>query len=253
MYVDKNYIKIPETIDKANIDTILNDLAKELKKEFGKFMQFEIIIVGGASIVLNYDFRDATRDVDCIVSPPTSINDAINRTGDKNGLENGWLNSDFKKTASYSPKIIQYSKYYKQFQHILTVRTIADEYLIAMKLASIREYKHDKSDIVGILISNTSIDMNKINKAVDDLYDGWNNMPNGAKKFVTTVLENRTNNIYESVKYEENQNKKSLQQFEQEYKNVLNADNISDILAAITKKEQNDKNQNDTDYDEINL
>lgn len=36
MYVDKNYIKIPETIDKANIDTILNDLAKELKKRIWK-------------------------------------------------------------------------------------------------------------------------------------------------------------------------------------------------------------------------
>lgn len=52
-------------------DDILNylkDLAKEIKKEFGKNEKFELIVVGGASILLNYSFRDGTYDIDALKS-----------------------------------------------------------------------------------------------------------------------------------------------------------------------------------------
>ena len=44
-------------------------------------------------------------------------------------------------TLSYSPKLEQYSVYYKSFYGVLNVRTISAEYLIAMKLCSGRKYK----------------------------------------------------------------------------------------------------------------
>lgn len=61
------------------------------------------------------------------------MKEAINHIGDVFGLPNGWLNTDFMKTKSYSPKLIGCSQYYKTFSNILTVRTIASEYLVAMK------------------------------------------------------------------------------------------------------------------------
>ena len=63
----------------------------------------------------------------------------------------GWINTDFMKTTSYTPNLVQYSRYYKTFSNILQIRTISAEYLVAMKLMSYREYKNDKSDIVGVL------------------------------------------------------------------------------------------------------
>ena len=70
---------------------------------------------------------------------------------DKYNLPRGWLNADFKKTVSYSPRLRLYSKPYRIYSKILEARLIADEYLIAMKLKSTRQYKRDWSDVVGIV------------------------------------------------------------------------------------------------------
>lgn len=57
------------------------------------------------------------------------------------------------KTASYTPKLRYYSKYYKTFSNVLTVRTVTAEYLVAMKLKSGRKYKNDLSDVVGYFMN----------------------------------------------------------------------------------------------------
>ena len=142
---------------KEMVESFFDELSKELKKEFGRNASVELIVVGGASILLNYHFRNSTIDIDAVVASRMSIKDAINRVGDKFSLPNGWLNSDFRQTKSYSPKLIQYSKFYKSYNQVLTVRTIEAEYLVAMKLTSLRPYKNDKSDIVGIILAFISI------------------------------------------------------------------------------------------------
>lgn len=136
---------------KSEIDSYLRELSKELKKEFGRNSSFELILVGGASVLINYSFRDTTVDVDAFVSTQSSIKAAIRRVADRHNLPEDWMNSDFRYTDSFSTKLLQYSKYYKTFSQVLQVRTIKDEYLIAMKLMAFRSYKHDFSDIVGIL------------------------------------------------------------------------------------------------------
>ena len=70
---------------------------------------------------------------------------------DKYNLPRGWLNADFKKTVSYSPRLRLYSKPYRIYSKILEACLIADEYLIAMKLKSARQYKRDLSGVVGIV------------------------------------------------------------------------------------------------------
>lgn len=72
---------------KNNIERYLNELSKELKKEFGKNSEFELIIVGGASILLNYSFREQTLDVDAFISNQNTIKEAIKSTAEKYGLK----------------------------------------------------------------------------------------------------------------------------------------------------------------------
>ena len=84
---------------KDNMNMYFSELAKELKKEFGRKSRFELIVVGGAAVLMNYSFRESTQDIDAVTSTRTSIKDAINRTGDRLGLPNGWINSDFTQTA----------------------------------------------------------------------------------------------------------------------------------------------------------
>ena len=144
-------MSINTTFTKENLDRYLSLLAKEYRKRNGTQIHAEIILIGGASVLTNYGFRDMTYDIDAIIHASSCMKDAINTVGDELGLPNGWLNSDFMKTASYSPKLLQYSKYYKRFGYVLEVRTISGEYLVAMKLMAGRKYKNDMSDIIGIL------------------------------------------------------------------------------------------------------
>ena len=46
-----------------------------------------------------------TTAVDAIINAASSIKNAINRVGDKYDLPNGWLNTDFICTGSYSPSL----------------------------------------------------------------------------------------------------------------------------------------------------
>ena len=126
-----------------NLDTYLKELAKEFRKINGKTVPAEVILVGGAAILANYGFRDKTYDVDAIIHATSAMKEAANRVADKFSLPNGWLNSDFKNTKSYSHKLELYSKHYKTFSNIVEFRIISGEYLMAMKLMSGRTYKHD--------------------------------------------------------------------------------------------------------------
>ena len=119
---------------KENLDICLRELGKEFRKLNGTAMKAELTLIGRAAILANYGFRDSTYDVDAIIQASSAMKDAVNRVGDKFGLPNGWLNADFTRTSSYSPKLAAFSTYYKTFSNVLTVRTISGAYLVAMKL-----------------------------------------------------------------------------------------------------------------------
>ena len=97
-------------LTKESLDTCLRELGKEFRKLNGTAMKAEITLIGGAAILANYGFRDNTYDVDAIIQASSAMKDAINRVGDKMGLPNGWLNADFTRTSSYSPKLTTFSK-----------------------------------------------------------------------------------------------------------------------------------------------
>lgn len=52
---------------KENIDTYLKEIAKEYRKQIGKKMPAELILIGGASVLINYGFRDMTTDIDALI------------------------------------------------------------------------------------------------------------------------------------------------------------------------------------------
>ena len=113
---------------KENIDTYLQAVAKEYRKRVGKNMPAELILIGGASVLINYGFRNATTDVDAVIEAASSMKDAINAVCDHMGLPNGWLNADFRQTASYSSRLAEVSVYYRTFSNAVHVRTVSAEY-----------------------------------------------------------------------------------------------------------------------------
>ena len=226
---------------KENLDTYLKELAKEFRKLNGKDMPAEIILIGGAAILANYGFRDMTTDVDAIIHATSSMKDAINRVGDKYDLPNGWLNTDFMRTDSYSPKLVAFSVHYRTYSNVLEIRTIASEYLIAMKLRSGRKYKNDLSDIIGVLAEhekrNHPITLEMINKAVNDLYGGWEDFPEDSKSFIEDAIKKGNyEEVYLSTNEEEKLSKDMLIGFEKDYPGVTKASNIDEILKNLKKK-----------------
>ena len=227
---------------KENLDTYLKELAKEFRKINGKSMPAEIVLIGGAAILANYGFREMTTDVDAIIHAASSVKEAINRVGDKYELPNGWLNTDFMHTGSYSPKLNEVSVHYKTFSNVLEIRTIAAEYLIAMKLRSGRRYKNDLSDIIGILAEHEKkgepVSLDAVNVAVNELYGGWAQFPDGSKKFIEAAIEaGNYEEVYASANAEEKRTKEILVSFERDYPGVTNESNINDILKNLKNRQ----------------
>ena len=233
-----------KSFTKENLDRYLKELAREFRKQNGKSMSAEIILIGGASVVINYGFREMTYDMDVIINAASSMKDAINTVGDRFNLSNGWMNDDFMNTESYTPRIALFSKYYRTYSNVVTFRTVTGEYLIAMKLRSGREYKFDRSDVIGILWEQEKmgdhISLERIKKAVADLYGSYDVLADDVKEFVEKAIQNGGyEKMYERVRQAEAESKAILLEYQEEKPEVITKDNAHDIIKALRKKKEN--------------
>ncbi|MBP5600903.1 MAG: hypothetical protein J6X48_11635 [Lachnospiraceae bacterium] len=226
---------------KDNIDSLLSQLAKEFKRLNGRKLPAEIVLVGGAAIVTQYGFRASTTDIDAVIAASSVMKEAINIVGDRNGLQNGWINQDFMKTSSYSDKIIGFSKHYRTFSNILDVRILPSEYIVAMKLASLRQYKYDMSDIVGI-IKSEEIPREIIERAIADLYGSFDNLAHAedAKTLLGSVYSaSNLEDLYNNTRLSETENHVILKELDDKYPEILKQGNISDVLEVAKKRKMN--------------
>jgi len=226
---------------KEYLDTMLKELAKEFKKRNGTAVPVEIILIGGAAVLAGYGFREMTTDVDAVIHASSAMKEAAGEVGDRYNLPHRWLNSDFMRTDSYSPKLEQFSVYYKTFSNVLQIRTVSAEYLIAMKLRSGRKYKNDLSDIIGVLAEHERrgdpISKDRIDMAVHNLYGGWDGFSADSVSFIHDALERGNyETIYAAVMEEEKNSKDMLVEFGQKYPGVTTQSNVNEILASLKAK-----------------
>lgn len=228
---------------KNNIDKYLTELGKEFRKLNGKKTPAEIILIGGASILVRYGFRELTYDIDALILTSSVMKQAINNVSDSFGLPDGWFNADFKKTGSYSEKLVQFSTYYKTFSNILQVRTIEAEFLIAMKLMSGRTYKNDLSDIAGILWEHQKSGQNILREAIDKafclIYGDLDKMPPDSKTFIDYVYKNGD---YQFVYYETRE--KEIKSKDEMIANLEHRDKIKEeSIKYVIKKAKEKRNE----------
>ncbi len=160
------------------------------------------------------------------------------------GLPNGWLNTDFKNTSSYSPKLSQYSKYYRTYFNVLNVRTISAEYLIAMKLMSGRRYKKDLSDIIGILSEQERIgeplSYRQIDCAVKNLYGGWDNISGYAIRVFKAALDSENlMELFKEQEHEEAFSKQAVLQVQKYEGERVKESNVNEIIQKALRKKNN--------------
>jgi hypothetical protein len=138
--------------DTLSRDQILAALARldELLREKG--IIGELCIFGGAAMVLAFDARESTRDVDAIFVPKAAMLEAARKVGDEMGFRMDWLNDGVKGFVTDDGEVTTDGM--PVFPNLRVMRPIA-EYLLAMKcLASrVADYDHpgDRADIVTLI------------------------------------------------------------------------------------------------------
>ena len=226
---------------KENIDTYLKELAKEYRKQTGKRIPAELILIGGASVLVNYGFRNMTTDIDALFVGASAMKDAIARVGDRFDLPAGWLNEDFTHTDSYTPRLAEFSRYYRTYANVLTVRTVSAEHLVAMKLRSGRQYKSDLSDVLGILAEHqrqgTPLSLERIEKAAADLYGGFAALPEPSRRFIANVMENGDfEALYAQVVRAEQETKELLLDIEKDCLRAVSPENVDAVAETLQQK-----------------
>ncbi len=163
---------------KEDIDQVFEKLASEYI-ELGGTKRVEIYLVGGAAIVSNFDYRMSTIDIDALFKDNYILETAIQNIAKKDNLPADWLNKDFVKTPSYSPKIIEKAAMRTVYNEIIVVYSLEPKYLIAMKLKSSRPTGGDLDDIIKMIyelrFKGAEITYEKIIEAYKELYSDFSN------------------------------------------------------------------------------
>jgi hypothetical protein len=120
-------------LSRTEILRALESLAEELSPE----SPVEIIVGGGAALVLLYNAREATKDVDAlalIAVEPAAVRAAAVRVAESAGLPEDWLNEGAK---GYLHGLVPGEVLFEKLS--LTVRAVAPQQLLAMKLSAWRD------------------------------------------------------------------------------------------------------------------
>ena len=146
-------------LSRAEILEALQALASELPPD----SPTEIIVGGGAALVLLYDAREATKDVDALALisvDPSKIRSAAMKAATLVGLPQDWLNDGAK---GYLHGLLPGEILFEQPP--LTVRSVAPQQLLAMKLSAWR----DDVDIADarLLLGKLSGNMDEVWKSIE--------------------------------------------------------------------------------------
>jgi len=227
-------------LTKERMIDLLTKLGKEYRKNHGE--ETEIILVGGASVIINYGFRKVSTDIDAMYEMSSILKESIKKIADDLELDDDWLNNDFRFTKSFTNKIVEFSKYYRTFSNILHVRIITGEFLLAMKMVSFRPYKNDRSDIIGIIKahreSGYNLSMDIVNDAIKKLYGDGVNISEDAIKFVEYALNNKNlDSLYDSTRRDELLGHEIVHEVNIKYNHtVFPRDELSSIVQTILDK-----------------
>lgn len=136
---------------KEQVVELLTELGARLVEQG---LEAELYIVGGAAMLLGYDKRAVTGDIDALITPIGVIEEvAAQMTSDRRDLQPNWLNSQ---VAALLPRIAD-SRSWEMFSAPgISVEIASPEHLLAMKVRAGRGLR-DLQD-VGVLCEILELD-----------------------------------------------------------------------------------------------
>lgn len=145
----------------------------------------EVGVVGGAAMVLAFDARNATKDVDAIFEPSSKIRKAIKAIADDLGLPEDWMNDAVKAFLPGEPK--KKRELFKR-DHLM-VWVPEPEYLLAMKGISARFDTRDADDL-KLLIKILKLTSSEQVLDILQKYYPKNQIPAKTQFFIEEIFEN---------------------------------------------------------------
>jgi hypothetical protein len=154
-------------------------------------VRLEMTLYGGAVMLLAYNARMVTKDVDAIVHPPDVARRLVTRVARERGLHDAWLNDDVKQYISG-----------REAKNELTIANVSPaglhvtrptaKYLLAMKVMACRKplpgYAGDYKDI-EILLRVTRIMTAELVQAVVDSFFPDTVLPDSVNAVLKDIFE----------------------------------------------------------------
>jgi hypothetical protein len=147
----------------------------------------EVGIVGGAAMVLAFNARESTRDVDAVFEPASKLRAAAARVASAQGLPADWLNDAAK---AYMPADTQPRKILLDLPN-LAVWMPPPGYLLAMKAIAARFDSHDAQDLRTLI---RHMGLSKV-KEVLEVVEGYyprNQIPARTQFFLEELFEGQS-------------------------------------------------------------
>jgi hypothetical protein len=131
----------------------------------------ELCIFGGATMILAFDARESTRDVDAVFVPKTEIYQAVEKIAEEMNLPISWLNDGVK--GFISPEGEVTTDGMPQWENLRVIRPTT-RYLLAMKCMAARVADYDtagdKNDIIHLCKDLNIVSADEILRLVEGYY-----------------------------------------------------------------------------------
>ncbi|MCH6258954.1 DUF6036 family nucleotidyltransferase [Puniceicoccaceae bacterium K14] len=158
-----------KNLDRKTLEAALHELGKQA---LTKGVDLEICIYGGSAMLLAYDSRNATKDVDAVLSPRDQGSLLVAKVAQTLGLHDDWLNDDVVQFIGQNPK--EGRRELKLCIPGLTVFVATANYLLAMKAIACRDplpgYRGDHEDLVYLIKKIGIKNVDEVQRRIDQFF-----------------------------------------------------------------------------------
>ena len=154
----------------------------------------EVLVFGGAAMVLAFDERRSTKDIYAVFSPCEIVRDAVEKVGSERGLPEGWLNDAVKGFVYAEPEktsVLELSN--------IRVWTPTAEYLLSMKLCAARADTQDAEDVKILLRHLNITELKQVEKLLIKYVPEERIAPK-SRFFIEEILQEKSDDNEESCK-----------------------------------------------------
>lgn len=161
-------------LDKETAKKAIARLA-ELARE--RHIDLHLIVYGGTVMMLAYNARPGTKDIDAIFRPRGEMIPVIQEVAKEMNLDSNWLNDDVKVWVAENEQgaLIEFREM-AELSHGLSVKRPSAKYLLAMKARAGRlplpGHKGDYDDLVFLLRHTQTNSVDAVDKLVEKFFLG---------------------------------------------------------------------------------